>query len=157
MDKQGQLKHFSNSSSHCNAIKRLNSKKRSSRIFLTVEAKVLKKIREERKQKRLGKNYSLRAVAKRLGKTDSWLAQIENGRADFPWDERLDALLNDYGLKRKSFNERIRLNLKKILKSKIKQLFLLTNEKNVEKDLHYLTHLNGLMKFTIYLMKKKKA
>jgi transcriptional regulator with XRE-family HTH domain len=109
MDKQGQLKHFSNSSSHCNAIKRLNSKKRSSRIFLTVEAKVLKKIREERKQKRLGKNYSLRAVAKRLGKTDSWLAQIENGRADFPWDERLDALLNDYGLKRKSFNERIRL------------------------------------------------
>lgn len=78
------------------------------------EARVLKEVREERKQKLDRHSYSLRAVAKRLRKTDAWLSQIENGRADVPEDHRLDALLSVYGLKRKSFYERVRLYREKV-------------------------------------------
>ena len=51
----------------------------------------------------------MRAIAKRLCRSNAWLSHIENGRADVPTDHRLDALLDIYDLKRKSFNERVRL------------------------------------------------
>ena len=70
---------------------------------MTDEARVLKEIRAERKQKFDGCSYSLRAVAERLCRTDAWLSQSENGRADMPTYHGLDALLSIYGLKRKSF------------------------------------------------------
>ena len=53
--------------------------------------------------------YSMRAVAKQLHRSNAWLSHIENGRADVPSDHRLDALLAIYGIKRKSFIERVRL------------------------------------------------
>ena len=44
-----------------------------------------------------------------MNPTDSWLAHIENGRADIPQDERLDELLKIYGFKKRSFYERVRI------------------------------------------------
>lgn len=102
------------SNHHYEAIRRQNRRKRSNRVIMTNEARVLKEVREERKQKLDRHSYSLRAVAKRLRKTDAWLSQIENGRADVPEDHRLDALLSVYGLKRKSFYERVRLYREKV-------------------------------------------
>lgn len=123
MDSQRPTPVSPDSTLHYGAIRRQNLKKRSNRVIMTTEAKTLKQIREERKQKLGERNFSLRAVAKRLGKTDSWLAQIENGRADVPQDERLDALLDIYGLKRKSFNERVRLFKEKVTpKSELQEL-----------------------------------
>ena len=69
------------------------------------EAQVLKEIREERKHRFGCRSFSVRAVAKRLHRSNAWLSHIENGRADVPSDHRLDALLAIYGLKRKSFIE----------------------------------------------------
>ena len=100
--------------SNYGAIRRKNRNRRCSRIIMTNEARALKQIREERKDKLGSKNFSLRAVAGKVGRTDAWLAHIENGRADVPKDERLDALLKIYGLKRKSFYERVRTYKQKI-------------------------------------------
>ena len=91
------------------AQSRQKNNRRCSRIIMTDEARCLKSIREERQAKFGVKNYSLRAVAQRVGRTDSWLAHIENGRADVPQDERLENLLKVYGLKRKSFYEKVRI------------------------------------------------
>ena len=81
---------------------------------MTNAARVLKEIREERKQKHGQRNYSMRAIAKSLCRSNAWLSHIENGRADVPSDHRLDALLSIYGLKRKSFTERVRLYKQKV-------------------------------------------
>lgn len=81
---------------------------------MTNAARMLKEIREERKQKHGSRSYSMRAVSKRLHRSNAWLSHIENGRSDVPNDHRLDALLNIYGLKRKSFNERVRLYKEKV-------------------------------------------
>ena len=81
---------------------------------MTNASRVLKEIREERKQKLGSHNYSMRAISKRLHCSNAWLSHIENGRSDVPTDHRLDALLDIYGLKRKSFNERVRLYKEKM-------------------------------------------
>ncbi len=65
----------------------------------------------------------MRAIAKRLCRSNAWLSHIENGRSNVPTDHRLDALLNLYGLKRKSFNERVRLYKQKMApRSELKEL-----------------------------------
>ena len=87
----------------------LNSK---FRVTMTNAARVLKEIRKERKHDH--RSYSMRAISKRLSRSNAWLSHIENGRADVPSDHRLDALLDIYGLKRKSFNERVRLYKQKV-------------------------------------------
>lgn len=81
---------------------------------MTNAARVLKEIREERKHKHGSHNYSMRAISKRLCRSNAWLSHIENGRAYVPTDGRLDALLAIYGLKRKSFIERVRLYKQKV-------------------------------------------
>ena len=81
---------------------------------MTNAARVLKEIREERKHKHGHRSYSMRAISKRLSRSNAWLSHIENGRADVPSDHRLDALLAIYGMKRKSFNERVRLYKQKV-------------------------------------------
>ena len=87
---------------------------RSRRVIMTNAARVLKEIREEHKHKLGSRNYSMRAISKRLCRSNAWLSHIENGRADVPSDHRLDAILDIYGLKRKSFNERVRLYKEKV-------------------------------------------
>ena len=94
---------------HQAAIRQSSRHRRTHRVIMTNAAQVLKEIREERKHKHGSRIYSVRAVAKRLHRSNAWLSHIENGRADVPSDHRLDALLAIYGLKRKSFIERVRL------------------------------------------------
>ena len=94
---------------HHATIRQASRHNRSNRVVMTNAARVLKEIREERKQKLGHRSYSMRAVSKRLSRSNAWLSHIENGRADVPSDHRLDALLDLYGLKRKSFIERVRL------------------------------------------------
>ena len=99
---------------HHATIRSESRHRRTHRVIMTNAARVLKEIREERKHKHGQCSYSMRAVSKRLSRSNAWLSHIENGRADVPNDHRLDTLLDIYGLKRKSFNERVRLYKQKI-------------------------------------------
>lgn len=77
-------------------------KKRSNRIIMTNEARTLRLMRIESK-------LSMRKAGELLGKSDTYIAHIENGRMDIPEEEKLDALLNIYGgIKRKTFYEKAR-------------------------------------------------
>ena len=64
---------------HYGAIRRSSRHQRSSRVIMTNAARVLKEIREERKQKHGSHNYSMRAISKRLCHYNAWLSHIENG------------------------------------------------------------------------------
>ena len=76
--------------------------KRSSRIIMTNEARVLKDLRVEAR-------LSMRRAGALVGKSDSYIAHLETGRMDVPTEEKLDQLLGIYGgMKQKSFYERVR-------------------------------------------------
>jgi len=64
--------------------------KRTSQIQITPEGRVLKSLREKH-------GLSMQAAAKLMGCSDSWISQIENGRADAPKGKRLDKFLKVYG------------------------------------------------------------
>lgn len=87
---------------HHAAMRQPSRHQRSCRVIMTNASRVLKEIREERKQKLGSHNYSMRAISKRLHRSNAWLSHIENGRSDVPTDHRLDALLDIYGLKRRA-------------------------------------------------------
>ncbi len=85
-------------------------KKRSSRIIMTNEARVLKEMRYQ-------KGLSLRKAGDLIGKSDTYIAHIEGGRMDVPIGHKLQVLLDLYGpIKIKSFYERARLFRAKITK-----------------------------------------
>lgn len=63
---------------------------RSQKIILTTEGKVLRELR-------LKHSLSMRAAGERLGFSDSYISQIENGRADPPKGESLIKFLELYG------------------------------------------------------------
>lgn len=76
--------------------------KRTSRIELTPEGRVLKSLREKH-------GLSMQAAAKLIGCSDSWISQIENGRADAPKGPRLNKFLKIYGdIGQKYFYELVR-------------------------------------------------
>lgn len=76
--------------------------KRTNRVIMTDEARVLKKMREDR-------GYSMRKLGELLSKSDSYISQVENGRMDVPKDEALEHYLTAFGeMNIKSFNERVR-------------------------------------------------
>lgn len=76
--------------------------KRTARVIMTDEARVLKQLREER-------GFSMRALGAAMEKSDSYISQIENGRMDLPKDEALDHYLAAIGgISAKSFYERVR-------------------------------------------------
>lgn len=76
--------------------------KRSSRIIMTNEARVLKELRRQH-------GLSMRKAGEMLGLSDSYIAHIETGRMDPPKGDKLDRLLGIYGgIKQKSFYERVR-------------------------------------------------
>lgn len=68
----------------------MDKKSRTARVILTPEALVLKRLRE-----RYG--LSMRAAGARLGYSDSYISQIENGRENVPTGERLMKFLGLYG------------------------------------------------------------
>ncbi len=63
---------------------------RTSKVILSSEAKVLKRLR-------LRHGLSMRKAGDRLGYSDSYVSQIENGRENIPTGERLMKFLNVYG------------------------------------------------------------
>lgn len=76
--------------------------RRSSRIIMTNEARVLRDLR-------VASKLSMKRAGELLGKSDSYIAHIETGRMDAPKGPKLDLLLMIYGgLKQKSFYERVR-------------------------------------------------
>ena len=77
--------------------------KRTSKVMLTHECRVLKQLREEA-------GLSMRAAGLRLNISSSMISQIENGRERFPDTARLQLILDAYGgLKVRSFWERVRV------------------------------------------------
>lgn len=80
-----------------------HQEKRCSRIVMTTEAKVLRDLR-------IQSGLTMRQAGALLGLSDTYISHIETGRMDPPTDEKLENILAIYGgMKRKSFNERIRL------------------------------------------------
>ena len=76
--------------------------KRTARVIMTDEARVLKLLREER-------GFSMRALGAAMGKSDSYISQVENGRMDIPTAEALDHYLSAIGgITAKSFYEKVR-------------------------------------------------
>ena len=80
----------------------ISSHQRSKKVIMTDEARVLKRLREER-------GLSLRDVGQRLGKSHATIAHIEGGRMDVPKGERLMKVLAVYGVTDyKVFYDRVR-------------------------------------------------
>lgn len=65
-------------------------KGRTSRVIMTSEAKVLRKLR-------LQNGLSMKEAGERLGYSSTYISQIENGRENVPCGERLDKFLRAYG------------------------------------------------------------
>lgn len=63
---------------------------RTARVILTPEAMVLRQLRERQ-------GLSMRAAGAKLGCSDSYVSQIENGRENVPAGERLMKFLKLYG------------------------------------------------------------
>ena len=63
---------------------------RTARVILTPEAMVLRQLRERQ-------GLSMRAAGAKLGCSDSYVSQIENGRENVPTGERLMKFLKLYG------------------------------------------------------------
>lgn len=63
---------------------------RTDRVYVTPEAKVLKKLREKH-------GYSMKKAGEALGFSDSYISQIENGRTNLPKGEKLFKFLELYG------------------------------------------------------------
>lgn len=68
----------------------MTKKNRTARVLLTPEAMVLKQLRERH-------GLSMRAAGAKLGYSDSYISQIENGRENVPYGERLNKFLILYG------------------------------------------------------------
>ena len=76
--------------------------KRTSRVIMCDEARVLKEMREER-------SLSMRKLGNLMGKSDSYISQVENGRMDIPTGASLDHYLGALGgMTQKSFYDRVR-------------------------------------------------
>ena len=80
----------------------ISNRQRSKKVIMTDEARVLKRLREER-------GLSLRDVGQRLGKSHATIAHIEGGRMDVPKGKRLLELIAVYGISDyKVFYDRVR-------------------------------------------------
>ena len=76
---------------------------RTSRVTITNEARILR-------QMRIDKGLSMRKAGELIGRSDSYISQIENGRMNVPEGEVLERMLEVYeGPKLRSFKERARL------------------------------------------------
>jgi transcriptional regulator with XRE-family HTH domain len=64
--------------------------KRTNQVIISPEGRVLKRLREKH-------GLSMKQAGKALGVSDSYISQIENGRADCPKGDRLKPYLDLYG------------------------------------------------------------
>ena len=75
--------------------------KRTDIVKPSKQGMVIKRIREER-------GLSMRMLGEKIGVSDSYISQIENGRANPPSGETLSKLLNALDVKKKYFDEMCR-------------------------------------------------
>lgn len=68
----------------------MKKRSRTARVVMTPEANTLKRLRQRH-------GLSMRAAGAKLGYSDSYISQIENGRESLPTGERLAKFLNLYG------------------------------------------------------------
>lgn len=68
----------------------MDNKGRVTKVIITPGAKVLRRLRTRQ-------GLSMRAAGARLGYSDSYISQIENGRENVPEGERLAKFLKVYG------------------------------------------------------------
>lgn len=79
-----------------------SNRKRTARKVISREGLALKELR-------LRSGLSMKAAGLAVGRSDSFISHLENGRLDIPSEQLLEALLNVYGgMKIKSFFERAR-------------------------------------------------
>jgi len=74
---------------------------RTSKVLPTKEGRLLRKLRKDKK-------LSMRSLARAVGVTDSYIAQMETGRANEPKGETLYRMLMALGTNEKAFKERLR-------------------------------------------------
>ena len=86
---------------HNTELEGINKKYRSRHVFMTNEARALKKLRED-------KGLSMKKAGELLGYSDSYISQIENGRENLPAGEKLDKFLEAYGSDLRGFNRVVR-------------------------------------------------
>jgi transcriptional regulator with XRE-family HTH domain len=111
---------------------------RTSQVTITNEARILR-------QMRIGKGLSMRKAGELIGRSDSYISQIENGRMNVPEGEVLEKMLDVYeGPKVRSFKERARL-LKHQMTSR-EELEDLVKRLNAEKMVLVLNIVKGLLK-----------
>lgn len=77
-------------------------KKRCQIVKISNKARVLKQLR-------IGCGFSMREAGYQIGKSDSYISHLENGRMDIPSSEQLEKLLNLYNCSIKGFFEKVRL------------------------------------------------
>ncbi len=95
-------------------------KKRCEIVKISDEARVLKELR-------ISCGFSMREAGYQIGKSDSYISHLENGRMDIPEKKQLYRLLNIYNCTHKGFFEKVRLYKEKtpkvdILSNLIKKL-----------------------------------
>ena len=73
--------------------------RRTSEIKISNEARLLRKIR-------LDRGISIREASRRLGKSESYLRHVENGRLDVPKKDELKKILSVYQVSFRQFNLR---------------------------------------------------
>jgi transcriptional regulator with XRE-family HTH domain len=86
---------------HIKELEGINKKYRSRHVFMTNEARALKKLREE-------KGLSMKKAGELLGYSDSYISQIENGRENMPIEDKLNRFLEIYDSDVRSFNKLVR-------------------------------------------------
>jgi transcriptional regulator with XRE-family HTH domain len=74
---------------------------RTAKVIPSKEGRLLKKLRKDKK-------LSMRSLAQQVGVTDSYVAQMETGRANPPKGETLYRMLMVLGTNEKAFKERVR-------------------------------------------------
>lgn len=112
-----------------------SNQKRCHKVKMTREAMVLKVLRKNN-------NLSMNEAGYRIGKSDSYISHLENGRMDIPNEDQLSHLLKIYGISFSDFRnlvqtyehkisaeERIETLIKKLDKKKINLLINIIENK----------------------------
>lgn len=79
----------------------MERKRRSDKVRITIEARVLKQIRVDN-------GLSMRKAAELIGVSDTYINHIGNGRMDFPKGQRLERVLMGYNVRLNTFYERVK-------------------------------------------------
>lgn len=111
---------------------------RTAKVKISAEAKVLR-------QMRITKGLSMRAAGALIGRSDSYISQLENGRMDIPTGAMLELIVRVLGpVKVASFKERARL-YKEVLtpREEVRELLEKLREDQVRLVMSFLQAMMG--------------